>query len=105
MRPSLLICGLAAAFVPVIGHAATPDRAAPPDATAPQTAVPAPVPPPADTPGGAARNGVIAPPEGGTAGSVIAPPASGPDPMPLIRPPGMDSQGPQSPATPNVVPK
>ena len=57
----------------------------------PQTAVPAPLPPGsrADTPGGSARNGVIAPPPtssdtGINKGAL----PRGTEPMPVIRPPG-----------------
>lgn len=57
----------------------------------PQTAVPAPLPPGtgADTPGGSARNGVIAPPPTSTdPGINRGAPPRGTEPMPVIRPPG-----------------
>ena len=70
-------------------------------ASAPQTVVPTPLPPSAnpDTPGGAARNGVIAPPAPGADAEINrdAPPTSAV--TPIIPPPG--SPG----GNPSVVPK
>ncbi len=69
--------------------------------TGPQAAVPAPLPPgsDADTPGGSARNGVIAPPPtGGDPGINRGAPGAGAFGTPVIRPPGT---GP----APTVIPK